>query len=86
MKGVPGRHTWMPPLPPHSVLSACVMCVDSVLSGCVMLPQYVYSSVLQEVQDNGLGTLNNIVTVTGKDFDAFNEQIDFSSLKFGKVY
>lgn len=32
----------------------------------------------EECQDNGLGTLNNIVNVSKKDFDAFNEVIDLS--------
>ena len=37
----------------------------------------------QECQDNGLGTLNNVVNVTQKDFDLFNQLIDVSSLQKG---
>ena len=39
--------------------------------------------ILQECQDNGLGTLNNVVTVTKNDFDVFNRMIDVSSFQKG---
>jgi 5'-AMP-activated protein kinase regulatory beta subunit len=38
----------------------------------------------EQTLDNGLGTLNNIVNVTQKDFDVFNQTIDLSSLQKGK--